>query len=101
MAKKPEARLQDKCLGYAKELKKQGKRIIAINQHGGAFSSRGVPDLLLCIRGIFMAVELKIAPNEPTKLQEHYIEQIREAGGVAVVIYTFEEFKDLVDYAVH
>lgn len=99
--KKPETRLQDKCLGYVKELEKNGQPIIAINQHGSAFNSRGVPDILMCIKGIFVAVELKIAPNEPSDLQKHYIERIRSARGLAVVIYEFDDFKALVDYALH
>ena len=101
MAQKPESKLQVQCLKYVKELEKQGKPIIAVNQHGSAFSSRGVPDILMCIRGIFVAVELKIAPNKPTELQQHYIERIRNAKGLALVIYEFEDFVSLVNYALH
>lgn len=101
MPKKPESKLQEQCLKYIKELEKQGQPIIAINQHGSAFSSRGVPDILMCVKGIFIAVELKIAPNTPTELQERYIERIRNAKGLAVVIYEFEDFKSLVNYALH
>lgn len=101
MPKNPESKLQDKCLKFIKELEKQGHPIIAINQHGSAFSSRGVPDILMCVRGIFIAVELKIAPNEPTDLQENYIERIRNAKGLALVINEFDEFQALVNYALH
>lgn len=101
MPKKPESKLQEQCLKYIKELEKQGQPIIAINQHGSAFSSRGVPDILMCVKGIFIAVELKIAPNKPTPLQEHYIERIRNAKGLALVIYEYEDFKSLVNYALY
>lgn len=101
MPKKPESVLQSQCLKYVKELEKQGQPIIAINQHGSAYSSRGVPDILMCVRGIFIAVELKIEPNKPTKLQEHTIERIRNAKGLALVITNLDDFVGLVDYALH
>lgn len=93
--------LQNKCLEYCRSLKKQGKPIVAIKQHGSAFSSRGVPDILLCIKGAFVAVELKVGDNRPTPLQAEYMERIKKAGGMAMVITTYEDFVRVVDYALH
>lgn len=101
MAKTPEGRLQDKCLKYVKEQESQGRPIFAINQHGGAFSSRGIPDLIMCIRGKFVAVELKVGDNKPTPLQESKILRIQKALGQAYVCYTFDEFKTVVEHEIH
>ncbi len=50
---------------------------------------RGVPDYLICINGIFIALELKRSVKEKTKgtLQELNILKIRRAGGLAFFTY--------------
>lgn len=58
----------------------------------------GVPDLLVCCNGYFVGVELKAENGKPSELQLWNIEKIREAGGIAIVLYPnqFEIFKDLI-----
>jgi Holliday junction resolvase len=58
----------------------------------------GVPDLLVCCHGHFIAVELKAEKGRPSKLQLWNISKIREANGVAIVLYPdqFEAFKSLI-----
>ncbi len=46
-------------------------------------SRRGVPDLLICLRGKFVAIELKDEGEEPTELQAFVIKRIQIAGGYA------------------
>lgn len=60
---------------------------------------QGVPDLLLCINGYFVAVELKNETGKPSQLQVWNIEKIREAGGIAIILYPdqFEEFKKMIN----
>lgn len=55
---------------------------------------QGVPDLLLCVRGRFVAVELKSKKTgyKVTPLQEHNLMRIRECGGLSFVVT--EENKD-------
>lgn len=96
-----ERELQNKCLQYCRSLQKKGKPIVAINQHGSAFSSRGVPDILLCVNGRFMAVELKVGDNKPTALQADYLRRIGMAGGLVFVITTYEDFVMVIKYALH
>lgn len=48
----------------------------------------GIPDLLCCWQGTFIAIETK-APGKRgnvTELQKYQMEGIRRAGGVAVVV---------------
>jgi hypothetical protein len=44
---------------------------------------RGVPDILSCIFGDFIAMELKDEGEKPTPLQEIKLGEIRRAGGMA------------------
>ena len=46
----------------------------------------GVPDIICCVGGRFLAIECKAGKNKPTQLQEHEIARIRAAGGTALVI---------------
>ena len=65
---------------------------------GGQFTKAGIPDLLVCCNGHFLAVELKAANGRPSPLQLHTIEKIGKAGGTALVLYPkdFEAFKKLI-----
>lgn len=65
---------------------------------GGQFTKAGVPDLLLCCNGRFIAVELKAPNGKPSPLQLYTIEEIKKAGGIALVLYPtdFEEFKAMI-----
>ena len=45
----------------------------------------GDPDLILCVRGRFVALELKAEGEKPRKLQEYKLEKIRKAGGIRLV----------------
>ena len=65
---------------------------------GGQFTKSGVPDLLICCNGYFVAVEVKAENGKPSELQLWNIEQIKKAGGFATVLYPnqFEEFKKFI-----
>lgn len=60
----------------------------AIKTHQDSYTERGVPDLLCCIKGVFVGIELKIAHGlselRYTDHQKMHIENIRRAGGVGV-----------------
>ena len=64
----------------------------------GGFTTAGVPDLLICCNGRFVAVEVKASTGKPSDLQLKKIRDIRKAGGVAFVLYPdqFEEFKHMI-----
>lgn len=46
----------------------------------------GVPDIICCYHGLFVAIECKAGSNKPTALQEREINAIRTAKGLAFVI---------------
>ena len=70
-----------------------------IKTHGDRFSKVGTPDILACINGHFVAVEVKAENGKPSELQLYHIEQIKKAGGYAVILYPkdFENFKKDVE----
>jgi Holliday junction resolvase len=70
-----------------------------IKYWGGAqFTKSGIPDLLICCNGIFLAVELKGPSGKPSELQLWTIDQIKKSGGFSFVLYPkdFEKFKKLI-----
>lgn len=46
----------------------------------------GVPDLLMCVAGRFVAIELKTEDGVISKLQEYNLKRIEDTGGVSVVL---------------
>jgi Holliday junction resolvase len=46
----------------------------------------GIPDIICCHKGKFLAIECKAGKNKPTALQFMEMGAIRNAGGVALVI---------------
>ena len=51
-----------------------------------AGSIRGIPDLLICHKGRFIAWELKVQNRKPDKLQQLQIEKIIACGGASAVV---------------
>lgn len=62
------------------------------------YTKRGIPDLLACVNGRFVAIEVKAENGTPSELQEYNIRKIKEAGGIAIILYPkdFEDFKNLI-----
>jgi hypothetical protein len=52
----------------------------------GSFGRAGVPDIIVCFRGMFLGVECKAGFNKPTALQEREMAEIQKAGGSAMVV---------------
>lgn len=70
-----------------------------IKTHGDRFSRVGTPDIIACVKGYFVAVEVKAENGKPSDLQLYHLEQIRKAGGYGTVLYPkdFENFKKDVE----
>ena len=63
------------------------------------YQRAGIPDLLICYKGRFIAVELKARKGKATPLQEYELKRIRSAGGLAFVLYPddFEWFRKFME----
>lgn len=68
----------------------------AWKEHGGQYGTAGIPDIIVCHRGRFIALEAKVGKNQPTKLQAVTIEQIRKAGGTAAVVRSVADVKTII-----
>lgn len=63
-----------------------------------AFTKSGIPDILACVNGRFVAIEVKAEDGRPSPLQLYNIEAIKKCGGVAVIVKPsqFDELKELL-----
>ena len=52
----------------------------------GGYGRSGVPDIIACYKGRFVAIECKAGKGRLTELQKYNIEQIQATGGLAIVI---------------
>lgn len=81
MPKTPEGKVKDEVRRVLKAL-----NIYYFMPATGGYGRSGVPDIVGCVNGRFVAIECKAGLNQPTALQEREMENIKNAGGVAVVI---------------
>lgn len=65
---------------------------------GGGYQKSGIPDLLMCVNGFFLAVELKASKGAASELQKLNITRINAARGIGIILYPdgFEEFQEIV-----
>lgn len=77
----PEARLQRKIQAA---LKSRGAWCFKI--HGGPTMMAGLPDLIMCYRGQFIGLEVKMPEGVVSAIQKRRIQEIRDAGGSAYVV---------------
>jgi len=81
MAATPESKVKDKIRNILKEF--DAYYFMPI---GGMYSKIGVPDIICCYKGRFIAIECKAGKNKPTALQERELKLIHEAGGYSLLI---------------
>lgn len=69
-----------------------------VKYFANAFTPSGIPDILACIGGYFVGIEVKAQNGTPSDLQLDNVAEINKAGGFAFVLYpsAFEEFKKFV-----
>lgn len=89
----PERKVKNQCVEMLKE---HGAYYFfpAANGLGRA----GIPDIIICLHGYFLAVECKAGKGTTTALQERELQRIRNAGGVALVIneHNMDELKNVL-----
>ena len=65
--------------------------------HGGMYSVAGLPDIICCYRGRFVAFEVKTETGKLTKLQENTIAKINAAKGYAFKVTSVNEIKEILE----
>lgn len=81
-----------------KFLKEQGAWYIKY-WGGASYTKSGIPDLLVCVNGFFLGVELKASTGRPSDLQIYHLREIDKAGGYAILLYPedFPVFQKMVE----
>jgi len=69
----------------------------AWKEHGGMYGTAGLPDIICCYCGRFVAFEVKTTSGKLTKLQEITIKKIKAAKGEACKVTNVEEVKSILD----
>jgi hypothetical protein len=89
----PERKLVQRIQHYLDE---QGARSFKIHGEEGSYQEAGIPDLLVCYRGRFIGLEVKLPGNTPSPLQEKVLREIKAAGGIAEVVTSVEQVRNLL-----
>ena len=89
---KTEQKIQSEIKSY---LETMGAYVVKVVQATKA----GVPDLLVCYKGLFIGIEVKkpSTKNNVSKLQVHNLNLIKAAEGTAIVAWDVDMIKDLLE----
>lgn len=82
--------IQEKIMAYIQSI---GGLPVKFNNIG-IYAKAGVSDILACIRGRFVAIEVKKPGNKPSALQENFIDAVNSIGGFAFWADNLEDVKD-------
>jgi Holliday junction resolvase len=88
MKKLTEKQIQAKILSCLRQDKIYAVKVVLANRNG-------VPDILACINGQFVAFEVKAEKGKTSSLQEYNIKQIKNSMGLAFVVHSVDEFLDI------
>jgi len=99
---------QDYQRKVVKKLEERGAYVVKVV----AASKKGVPDVIACVPmtkaqvmrlfegqahvGIFIGAEIKtpLTRNDASKLQEHNLKAIAEAGGISGIVVDYDDMKN-------
>ena len=60
----------------------------------GIYAKAGVSDILACIKGRFVAIEVKRPGKKPSDLQERFLDAVNTIGGFAFWADSLQDVKD-------
>jgi hypothetical protein len=92
VAATPESKVKAKVRAWL-----QARGIWYCQPIGSAFGPSGVPDIVACWKGRALGIEVK-APGKrsnTTTMQDRQLEQIRAAGGIAIVVDDVSQLDEL------
>jgi Holliday junction resolvase len=81
MASTPEKKVKDKVVKILKQ-----NEVYYFFPATYGMGRSGVPDIICCVNGRFLAIECKAGDNKPTALQQRELKAIADAGGSALVV---------------
>lgn len=72
------------------------QKIWWMKAHQTTFSRSGIPDLIVCLDGRFLSLEVKTEIGTPTPLQMRERERISKSGGRSDIVRSLAEVKHIV-----
>lgn len=94
---KKETSIQSDILELLRGDKKKGIKGIGgwwLNFHGGdPFMPRGLPDIIGCFNGRFVALEVKRPGEAPRKLQGKMLRTLAAAGAITATVYGVDDVR--------
>lgn len=87
-----EQAIQTSIIRYIKSI---GGLPIKQNQIG-IYAQAGVPDIIACIKGRFVAIEVKRPGKKPEPIQEAFLESITKKGGLAFWADNLDKVKSII-----
>lgn len=94
MSRQSESKLSNRII---KALNRQSETF-AWKNHGSQFTLGGLPDIIVCHRGLFVALEVKMPglKDNVSPVQQVVHQQLRQAGGRVHVISSIDEALEAV-----
>lgn len=92
----PETKLKEAVIKRLKRHRDNYEPIWWMKIAGSPQQLRGVPDLLIVLRGRAIFVELKQPGKKPTPLQCHRVGEIAAAGASVVLCTSVDEFDEFM-----
>lgn len=70
-----------------------------VKYFANGMTKAGIPDILACVNGYFVGIEVKASNGKPSPLQFYHQEEIRKAGGISIILYpeNYDEFKVFIE----
>lgn len=87
-----EKSIENKIKAYLKS-----KGAYYVKYHGNKFSQVGVPDILACYKGKFIAIEVKNEVGKTSQLQDINLKLIKDAGGIAIVARSVDDVSEVIN----
>lgn len=69
-----------------------------VKTHGDRFSKIGTPDIIACIKGHFVALEVKATTGKPSELQLYHLSNIMFNRGYGAIIVPTEGIRKIKKY---
>lgn len=84
-----EKAIQTKILEWLRKQPETKPIKVTVNQ----FMEAGVADIICCIRGRYVAIEVKRKGGVVSPLQERFLAFVAKAGGIGFVAYSLDDVK--------
>ena len=77
----------------------KSKGVWHVKYFANSFTPVGIPDILACCNGRFLAIEVKNETGKTSPLQDYNLAEIEKCGGFALVVrpQNFNDFKLIVE----